>query len=50
MKLDRTKERLDANDADISGSSFDNVNLSGCTFHNVNRAPRSTISICPAGG
>ena len=35
MKLHRTKERLDVNDADISGSSFDNVNLSGCTLHNV---------------
>ena len=36
MKLQKTKERLDVADADISGSAFDNVNFSGCNFHNVN--------------
>ena len=38
MKLHKTKERLDVNTADISGSAFDNVNFSGCNFHNVNLA------------
>ena len=36
MKLHGVKECLDANDANLSGSSFVNVNLSGARIHNAN--------------
>ncbi len=41
MKLHATREALDANDADLSGSVFCNVNLSGVSFHDTNMADLS---------
>jgi uncharacterized protein YjbI with pentapeptide repeats len=38
ITLERTRQRVDATDADMSGSSFKNVNLSGVTFSDVNLA------------
>lgn len=35
MKLHKAIERLDANDANLSGSVFENVNLAGARFHDV---------------
>ncbi len=36
MKLNQAKERLEVSRSDLSGSAFDDVNMSGMTFHNVN--------------
>ena len=36
MNLHEIKERLEIKKSDISGSLFDDVNMSGCTIHNVN--------------
>jgi uncharacterized protein YjbI with pentapeptide repeats len=36
MKLHEAKERLDVSKSDLSGSVFDDVNMSGCTLHNIN--------------
>jgi predicted enzyme related to lactoylglutathione lyase len=36
MKLHQVRERLDAQDADLSGSRFDDVNLQQAVFNNVN--------------
>src|ERR1700753_1207284 len=36
MDIHHTKRRLDVRQSDISGSVFDDVNMSGCTAHNVN--------------
>ncbi len=30
------RQRLDVKGSDISGSTFDDVNMSGCTAHDVN--------------
>jgi uncharacterized protein YjbI with pentapeptide repeats len=36
IELKQTRRRVDALDADMSGSSFVNVNLSSATFRDVN--------------
>jgi len=36
VKLQQTKERIDANDADLSGSTFKKVDLSGSRYDDVN--------------
>jgi uncharacterized protein YjbI with pentapeptide repeats len=36
IRIERTKRRVEADDADLSGSTFTNVNLSGVAFHDVN--------------
>lgn len=36
MKLHQVRERLDAQDADLSGSCFDDVNLQQAVFNNIN--------------
>ena len=36
MRIECQKHRLDVHHADLSGSRFDDVNLSGLDFHNVN--------------
>src|SRR4029077_3727017 len=36
MKLYEHKERLEVGKSDLSGSVFDDVNMSGCTLHNIN--------------
>ncbi len=36
MKLERTKQAVEALDADLSGSSFTDVNLSNAVFRDVN--------------
>ena len=38
MKLEQTKQRVEAKDADMSGSMFTNVNLKGAVFKDVNLA------------
>jgi uncharacterized protein YjbI with pentapeptide repeats len=38
IQLHKTKRRLEAIDADLSGSAFTDVNLSGATFTDVNLA------------
>ena len=38
MKLHQVKECLQVNNADLSGSVFDDVNMSGSTVENVNLA------------
>ncbi len=38
IHLSSTKKLLNANDTDLSGSTFTNVNLSGTKFKNVNFA------------
>ena len=43
FKLDRTKQRLEARDVDMSGSTFTEVNLSGAVLGDVNLAG-ATIS------
>jgi uncharacterized protein YjbI with pentapeptide repeats len=41
MRIDGRKLRLDVHDADLSGSAFDDVNLSGGRYHNINLAGSS---------
>ena len=36
MKIEHQKHRMDIHKADLSGSKFDDVNLSGSDFHNIN--------------
>jgi uncharacterized protein YjbI with pentapeptide repeats len=36
MKPYEHKERLEVGKSDLSGSVFDDVNMSGCTLHNIN--------------
>jgi uncharacterized protein YjbI with pentapeptide repeats len=36
MELRKTKQKLEVDDADLSGSSFVNVNLSGAVFRDIN--------------
>jgi uncharacterized protein YjbI with pentapeptide repeats len=36
FKLERIKQRVEANDADMSGSTFTDVNLAGAAFNDVN--------------
>ena len=36
MDIHHTKQRLDIKGSDVSGSIFDDVNMSGWTAHNVN--------------
>lgn len=36
MDIHATKQRLDVKNSDVSGSIFDDVNMSGCTVHNIN--------------
>lgn len=36
MKIEHAKRQIEALDADLSGSTFNDVNLSGATFLNVN--------------
>jgi uncharacterized protein YjbI with pentapeptide repeats len=36
LQLQRTARRLDANDVNLSGSVFENVNLSEAAFHDIN--------------
>lgn len=36
MKLHQVKERLDVYKSGLSGSVFDDVNMSGMRFHNIN--------------
>ena len=36
MDIQHTKVHLNVNVSDVSGSVFDDVNMSGCTAHNVN--------------
>jgi uncharacterized protein YjbI with pentapeptide repeats len=38
IKLQRTKQRVEATDTDMSGSTFTDVNLSGATFNDSNLA------------
>jgi uncharacterized protein YjbI with pentapeptide repeats len=38
IKLERTKQRLEAKDTDMSGSVFTDVSLSRATFNDVNLA------------
>jgi uncharacterized protein YjbI with pentapeptide repeats len=35
MKIESEKHRMDVHKADLSGSKFDDVNLSGSDFHNI---------------
>ena len=35
MKLKDVKERLEVHHADLSGSSFDDVNFSGASYRNI---------------
>lgn len=36
MDMFEARHRLQVRKSDLSGSTFDDVNLSGCAFHNVN--------------
>jgi uncharacterized protein YjbI with pentapeptide repeats len=36
LKIERTKQRVEAADADMSGSTFTDVSLSGAKFNDVN--------------
>ena len=38
LKLERTRQRVEATDTDMSGSTFSDVNLSGALFDDVNLA------------
>jgi uncharacterized protein YjbI with pentapeptide repeats len=38
MKIESEKHRMEIHKADLSGSKFDDVNLSGSDSHNVNLA------------
>jgi len=41
LKLERTKQRVQGTDVDMSGSTFTDVNLSAATFEDVNLAGTS---------
>ena len=49
MKLHEAKERLDVRKSDLSGSAFDDVNLSSCTVHNVNLSGASLDDVNMSG-
>ena len=49
MKLHEQKEPLDARKSDLSGSVFDDVNMSGCTIHNVNLSGASLDDVNMSG-
>ncbi len=49
MELTATRQRLVASDADLSGSSFTNVNLSGAFFNDVNLAAATFTDANMAG-
>jgi uncharacterized protein YjbI with pentapeptide repeats len=41
MRIENEKRRLDVHDADLSGSNFDDVNLSGSRFRNTDMSGSS---------
>jgi uncharacterized protein YjbI with pentapeptide repeats len=49
MKLHERKEPLDVSKSDLSGSVFDDVNMSGCTLHNINLSGASLDDINMSG-
>jgi uncharacterized protein YjbI with pentapeptide repeats len=49
IKLERIKQRVEAANADISGSAFTDVNLSGATFNNVNLSAAAFNDVNLAG-
>src|SRR4051812_29952406 len=49
MKIESEKHRLQVNKSDLSGSVFDDVNLSGGTYHNVNLSGSSFDDINMSG-
>ena len=36
MDIHGGRQRLDVKGADVSGSTFEDVNMSGCTMHDIN--------------
>ena len=49
VKLQQTKERIDAGDADLSGSIFKKVNLSGSHYDDVNMSGSSFDDVNMSG-
>ena len=45
-EIHHTRQKINANDADLSGSSFTNVNLSGAAFNNVKLTGASIDNAC----
>lgn len=36
MDIHEQKQRLDVKGSDVSGSTFEDVNMSGCNMHDIN--------------
>ncbi|WP_085465355.1 pentapeptide repeat-containing protein [Mesorhizobium australicum] len=49
MRLAAGRDRLDAVDFDMTGSVFDDVNLTGARFHNVKLQDVTIEESCVAG-
>ena len=49
VKLHQSKERIEANDADLSGSLFRNVNLAGSQYDNINMSGSSFEDVNMSG-
>lgn len=49
MRLAAGRDRLDAVDFDMTGSVFDDVNLTGARFHNVKLQDATIEESCVAG-